>query len=119
VFSDLHEVFLCDFLHLLQEWFLILKDNHPKNKIRQLQWNPMEIVQSQQVDNKFMCTLDLWLENIVAGFITEFVVDRPNSYTMIEKGFINIPRGRYIISLYTSIKILLYDNSVISMESNN
>jgi hypothetical protein len=25
VFSDLHEVFFCDFLHVLQEWLLRLK----------------------------------------------------------------------------------------------
>jgi hypothetical protein len=43
VFSDLHEVFFYDFLHFLQEWLLRLKENHPKNRIRQMEWNPMEI----------------------------------------------------------------------------
>jgi hypothetical protein len=55
VFSDLHEVFFCDFPHILQEWIKILKDNHPTNRIRQLEWNPEEIVQLQRVDNKFTC----------------------------------------------------------------
>jgi hypothetical protein len=31
VFTNLHEVFFCDFPHLLQEWILRLKDNHAKN----------------------------------------------------------------------------------------
>jgi hypothetical protein len=31
VFSELHEVFFCDFPHLLQEWLLRLKENHPMN----------------------------------------------------------------------------------------
>jgi nucleoid-associated protein YejK len=44
MFSDLHEVFFCDFPYLLQDWLLRLKENHPKNKIRQLEWNPVEIV---------------------------------------------------------------------------
>jgi hypothetical protein len=35
IFSDLHEVFFCDFLHVLQEWILRLKENHPTNRIRQ------------------------------------------------------------------------------------
>jgi hypothetical protein len=43
VFSDLHEVFFCDFPHVLQEWLLRLKENHPTNQIRQLEWNPVEI----------------------------------------------------------------------------
>jgi hypothetical protein len=34
VFSDLHEVFLCDFPHVLQEWLLRLTENHPTNQIR-------------------------------------------------------------------------------------
>jgi hypothetical protein len=29
VFSDLHEVFFCDFPHLLQEWLLRLKEKPP------------------------------------------------------------------------------------------
>jgi hypothetical protein len=37
VLNDLHEVFFCDFLHVLQEWILRLKDNHPTNRIRQLE----------------------------------------------------------------------------------
>jgi hypothetical protein len=31
MFSDLHEVFFCDFPHLLQEWLLRLKYNHSTN----------------------------------------------------------------------------------------
>ena len=44
MFSDLHEVFFCDFPHWLHEWILRLKYNHPTNQIIQLDWNPMEIV---------------------------------------------------------------------------
>jgi hypothetical protein len=36
VFSDLHEVFFYDFPHLLHEWLLRLKYNHPTNRIRQM-----------------------------------------------------------------------------------
>ena len=96
IFSDLHEVFFCDFPHVLQEWILILKDNHPTNQIQQLKWNLAEITQLQQVDNKFTCAVDFWLDNIVAGFITKFVVDTTKSYNTVEKEFLKGPRGRYI-----------------------
>jgi hypothetical protein len=79
----------------------------------------VEIVQLQQVNNKFMCAVDFWLDNIVAGFITEFAVDTVKSYSATEKEFLKGPRGRYIRSLYTSIKILLYNNGVMTMESDN
>jgi hypothetical protein len=85
VFTDLHEVFFCDFPHILQEWIKILKDNHPTNQIRQLEWNPEEIAQLQRVDNKFTRAVDFWLDNIVVGFITEFAVDTTKSYNAAEQ----------------------------------
>jgi hypothetical protein len=103
----------------LQEWLLRLKENHPTNQIIQLEWNPMDIVQLQQVNKKFTCAVDFWLDSIVAGFITEFAVDTVNSYIAVEKDFLKGTIGRYIISLHTSNNILLYDNSVINIESDN
>jgi hypothetical protein len=47
VFTDLHEVFFCDFSHLLQEWILRLKDNHMMNQIRHIDWTPVQIQQLQ------------------------------------------------------------------------
>jgi hypothetical protein len=66
-----------------------------------------------------MCAIDLWLDSIVARFITKFVVDTAKSYTAAQQNFLKGPKGGYIISLYTSIKILLYDNGVITMESDS
>jgi hypothetical protein len=59
------------------------------------------------------------LDNIVAGFITEFEVDTVKSYTIVENDVLKGPRGRYIRSLYTSIKILFHDKGVMTMESNS
>jgi hypothetical protein len=63
--------------------------------------------------------MDLFLDNIIAGFITKFVVDTTKFYTATKKAFLKGPRGIYIISLYTSIKILLHDKGVIIMESES
>jgi hypothetical protein len=96
-----------------------VKRKPPNKSIRQLEWNPVEIMQLQQVNNKFTHAVDFWLDSIVAGFITEFAVDTMKSYNATEKEFLKGPRGRYIRSLYTSIKILLYNNGVMTMESDN
>jgi hypothetical protein len=63
------------FQTLLQEWILRLKDTHPTNQIRLVEWTIENIACLERVNNKFMCAVDFWLDNIVAGFITEFVVD--------------------------------------------
>jgi hypothetical protein len=97
---------------------LRLKENHPMNQIRHLEWNPMEIVHLQQVNNKFTCAIDFWLDYVIAGFITEFAADIAKLYTATEQDFLKGPRGRYIRSLYTSIKILLYEKDTMTMESD-
>jgi hypothetical protein len=51
----------------------------------------VEITQYQQVNNKFMRTIDFWLDNIVGGFITKFAVDIVKSYTGTEKDFLKGP----------------------------
>jgi hypothetical protein len=66
-----------------------------------------------------MCSIEFWLDSVIAGFITEFVVDTAKSYIAVEQDFLKGPRGRYIISLYTSISILLYDKGMMTMELDN
>jgi hypothetical protein len=85
VFTDLHEVLFCDFSHLLQEWMLKLKDNNATNWIRKIDWTPVQIEHLQQVNNKFTRAVHFWLDSIVAGFITKFVVDTVKSYIAVEK----------------------------------
>jgi hypothetical protein len=43
VFTDLHETFFCYFPELLQELILRLKDNHPTNWIRLVEWTTENI----------------------------------------------------------------------------
>jgi hypothetical protein len=71
------------------------------------------------VKNKFTRTVDFWLDSIVAGFIIEFAVDTLKSYNAVDQELLCGPRGRYISSLYTSIKILLYKKILMTMESDN
>ena len=89
------------------------------DQIRQLYWTSIQLENLQQVNNKFTRPVDFWLDNIVAGFITKFAVETTKSYNAAEREFLRGPRGRYIQSLYTSIKIFLYNKDVMTMESNS
>ena len=73
-----------------------MKYNHHINQIRPLEWNIVEVTELQQVDNKFTHAVYFWLDNIVARFITEFVVDTAKYYKTTKKEFLKGPRGRYI-----------------------
>jgi hypothetical protein len=119
VFTDLHETYFCFFLYLLKEWLLRLKDTHLTNRIRPIVCSAENITRLERINNKFTCVVDFWLDSITVGFITEFVVYTTKSYTVAEKDFLRGPRGRYIRSLYTSIKILLHDKGMKTMESDS
>jgi hypothetical protein len=94
-----------------------LKDNHPTNWIILVEWNTNNIAHIERVNNNFTHAVGFWLDNIIAEFITEFAVDTAKSYTSTEKSFLKGPRGRYIRSLYMSIKILLYYKGVMKIDS--
>jgi hypothetical protein len=68
------------------------------------------------VNKKFTQAVDFWLKSTVEGFITEFTVDTVKSYNPTDQEFLHGPQGSYIISLYTSIKIFLYNKGVMEME---
>jgi len=89
------------------------------NQIHHLDWTLVQIEKLQQVNNKFTRIVDFWLDSIVVGFITEFAIDTPKSYNAAKQEFLHGTRGRYIRSLYTSIKILLYNKGVMMMDSDN
>ena len=84
-----------------------------------MEWTKENITRLKRVNNKFMHIVEFRLDNIVVGYITEFAVDTSKSYNIVEKEFLKGPRGRYIRLLYTSIKILLHDKWVLTMESDN
>jgi hypothetical protein len=64
---------------------LRLKDNNETNWIRKIDWTPVQIEHLQQVNNKFTRAVHFWLDSIVAGFITKFVVDTVKSYIAADK----------------------------------
>jgi hypothetical protein len=75
-------------------------------------------VQLQQVDNKFTRAVDFGLDIIVAEVFIEFAVDTTKSYNAVVQELLKGPQSRYIRSLNTSIKMLLYNKFVMKMASN-
>jgi hypothetical protein len=50
------------------------------------------------------CVFYFWLDSILGGYITEFVVDCIQSYSVTEKEFFKGPRERFLESLGKWIK---------------
>ena len=75
-----------------------------------------ELIQElQDTDNKASCAVEVWLDNILEGYITEFVVDTIKSYIEAEWEFFNEPQGRFLLSLQFSIKMLVCEKGILKM----
>ena len=69
----------------------------------------------QETDNKELRVVEIWLGDILEDYITEFVVDTTNSYIELEKEFLNVLRGSFLLSLQLSIKMLVYEKGILKM----
>ena len=63
-------------------------------------------------EDKIAMAVDHWLDWVIGGFITEFAIDTTISYSEAERHFLQGPRGKYIKSLNTWIKMLLCEKRV-------
>ena len=57
--------------------------------------------------------LDFWIDRILEGYITEFVVDIITSYSEDERKFFQGPCGRYLSSLKMWIKMLISEKGIL------
>ena len=92
----------------MYEWlarFTYLKTNFQGGE--PTSWTPELIHELQETDNRASRVVELWLDSILEGYITEFAVDTTKSYSKAEREFINEPRGRFLLSLQLSIKMLV------------
>ena len=64
-------------------------------------WTPELVRRLEASEDKITCLVDHWLNQIIGGFIIEFVVDTSVSYSEAERRFLKGPRGKYVKSLNT------------------
>ena len=108
LYTEIHEILFCSFPVELCEWITKLAYGQGRWRLNGLiVWNP-ELVQRFEVsEGKIACAVNHWLDHIIGGFMIEFAVDTSISYSEAEHCFFKGPRGKYLRSLNTWIKMLL------------
>ena len=79
------------------------------------EWNPQLIQRLKSVSNPVSRAVDFWVGSILQGYITEFVVDTITSYGEAERENFQGPRGRYLSSLKTLIKMIVCEKGILRM----
>ena len=72
----------------------------------------------KEVDNKASRVVKVCLDNILEGYITEFVVDTIKYYSDVEREFFKGPRSRFLLSLQLWIKMIICENGILNMNSD-
>ena len=76
----------------------------------------LELIQEiQETEKKESWAIEFLLDSILEGYITEFVVDTTTSYNEAEREFFNGPRGRFLLSLQLSIKMIVDEKGILKM----
>ena len=95
-----HEWFFCEFPVLSHEWlakFTKKKTNFQGGE--PTSWTLELIRELQEANNKASRVVEVWLDSILEGHITEFAVDTNKSFSEAEREFFSGPRGRFLLSL--------------------
>ena len=79
-------------------------------------WTPELIQALQETSNKASQAVEVWLDSILEGYITKFVVDTNKYFSKAEREFFSGPRGRFLLSLQVSIKQLVCEKGILKMD---
>jgi hypothetical protein len=117
IFTDIHEIFFGG-IHLeLSEWLARLADTQAEIRPRSpVVWTSTLIQKVKRVDNTISRAVDHWFDSTIGGYITEFVVDRVESYSQAERYFFKGPRGKFLQFLKLRIKMLLHEKHILKIQ---
>jgi len=81
-----------------------------------MNWTPKLIQQVNVVRNNTSHAIDYWLNSVLGGYVTEFMIDYTQPYSAAKRELFKGPRGRYLKSLSTWLNMFPCDKGVMKME---
>jgi hypothetical protein len=116
IFTDIHEIFFGRIHQELYEWLARLEDTQFEIISRPpMVWMSVLIRKVKRVDNIVSQAVDHWFDSTIGGYITEFVVDRVESYSQAERYFFKGARGKFLHFLKLRTKMLLHEKNILKI----
>jgi hypothetical protein len=117
IFTDIHEIFFGGIHQELYEWLARLADTQFEIRSRlPVVWMSELIKKVKEDDNTISRAVDHWFDSTIGGYITEFVVDRVESYNQAERYFFKGPRGKFLQFLKLRLKMLLHEKNILKIQ---
>jgi hypothetical protein len=115
IFIDIHEIFFGGIHRELYEWLSRLEDTQFEIRSRPpVVWTSMLIKKVKGVDNALSRVVDHWFYSTIGGYITEFDVDRVESYNQSERYDSTLLHDSY--SQAERIKMLLHEKNILKLQ---
>jgi len=116
LYMEIHEFFFASFPSKLYKSIAKLTYSQGRCRFEKLiVWTLELVCRLEALEDKIVCTVDHWLDRIIGGFFTEFVVDTSVSYSEVEQRFLKGLRDKYVKSLNTWIKMILCEKRVMQI----
>jgi hypothetical protein len=112
-----YTIFFGGFHKELSEWLARLVDT--QFEIRStppMVWTTTLIKKVKRVDNIVFRAVDPWFDSTIGGYITEFDIDRVESYSQAERYLLKGPRGKFLHFLKLNIKMLLHEKNILKIQ---
>lgn len=88
VYTEIHEIFFASFPSEMYEWIANLADSQGRCRLDQpIMWTLELVHRLEASEDKIARVVEHWLDQIIGGFIIEFVVDTIVSYNKAEQHF--------------------------------
>ena len=95
---------------MLHEWFSRLATRQTIFQRREaVEWSDQLVCEITSVSNPISRVVDFWVDSILQGYITNFAVEMITSYSEAKIIFFQGPQRRYLLSISTWIKMLVYE----------
>jgi hypothetical protein len=117
IFTDIHEIFFGGIHQELYEWLARLADTQFEIRYRPpVVWTSTLIKKVKRVDKIMSRVVDHRFDSTIGGYITEFVVDRVESYRQADIYSFKGPRGKFSHFLKLRIKMLLHEKNILKIQ---
>jgi hypothetical protein len=116
IFTDIHEIFFGGIHKELYEWLARLAYTQFEIRFRPpVVWTSTLIMKVKRVDNVVSRVVNHWFDNTILGYITEFAIDKVESYRQEERYLFKGPRVNVLHFLKLKIKMLLHEKNILKI----
>jgi hypothetical protein len=117
IFTDIHDIFFGGIHRELYEWLSRLADTQFETKSRPpMVWTSTLIKKVKRVDNTVSREVYHLFDSTIGGYITEFVVDKVESYSQVERYLFKGPRGKVLHFMKLKNNILLHEKNILKIQ---